>query len=464
MSSQPNSLADRDLRSVFHGQTHLSQLNEFGPMIMDHAEGIYIYDGAGKQYIEGVAGLWCTALGYGNEELAQVAYDQMKKLSYAHTFTGKGHEPSILLAEKLKEMLPIKNAKVFFGNSGSDANDTQIKLAWYYNNVTERPEKKKIISRVKGYHGITLAAGSLTGTPQSHVGFDLPLAGGRFLHTELPHFWRYGKQGESETEFATRMAESLESLIQREGADTIAAFIAEPIQGAGGVILPPKTYFEKVQRILKKHDILFIDDEVICAFGRTGNPFGADTYNLSPDSISLAKALTSAYQPLSAVVVKDEMYDAFLDASPEMGVFGHGYTYSGHPVACAVGLKTLEIYERDKLFEKAAGLAPQFQERLGRLADHPLVGESRGTGLIGAVELVSDKGSKAGFPVPGQMGAKIAKLSQEHGLIVRAIGDALAFCPPLIITSDQINEMFDKFEMAMAEGLEWASSEGMLNN
>jgi 4-aminobutyrate--pyruvate transaminase len=260
------------------------------------------------------------------------------------------------------------------------------------------------------------------------------------------------------------MAESLESLIQREGADTIAAFIAEPIQGAGGVILPPKTYFEKIQRILKKHDILFIDDEVICAFGRTGNPFGADTYNLSPDSISLAKALTSAYQPLSAVVVKDEMYDAFLDASPEMGVFGHGYTYSGHPVACAVGLKTLEIYERDKLFERAAGLAPQFQERLGRLADHPLVGESRGTGLIGAVELVSDKASKAGFPIPGQMGAKIAKLSQDHGLIVRAIGDALAFCPPLIITSDQINEMFDKFEMAMAEGLEWASSEGMLNN
>ena len=464
MSSQTNSLEDRDLRSVFHGQTHLSQLNEFGPMIMDHAEGIYIYDGAGKQYIEGVAGLWCTALGYGNEELAQVAYDQMKKLSYAHTFTGKGHEPSIFLAEKLKEMLPIKNAKVFFGNSGSDANDTQIKLAWYYNNVTERPEKKKIISRVKGYHGITLAAGSLTGTPQSHVGFDLPLAGGRFLHTDLPHFWRYGKQGESETEFATRMAESLESLIQREGADTIAAFIAEPIQGAGGVILPPKTYFEKVQRILKKHDILFIDDEVICAFGRTGNPFGADTYNLSPDSISLAKALTSAYQPLSAVVVKDEMYDAFLDASPEMGVFGHGYTYSGHPVACAVGLKTLEIYDRDKLFERAAGLAPQFQERLGRLADHPLVGESRGTGLIGAVELVSDKASKAGFPVPGQMGAKIAKLSQDHGLIVRAIGDALAFCPPLIITSDQINEMFDKFEMAMAEGLKWASSEGMLNN
>jgi 4-aminobutyrate---pyruvate transaminase len=459
-----SSLADRDLQSVFHGQTHLGQLQETGPMIMDHAEGIYIYDDAGKQYIEGVAGLWCTALGYGNEELAQVAYEQIKKLSYSHTFTGKGHEPSILLAEKLKEMLPIKNAKVFFGNSGSDANDTQIKLAWYYNNVTERPEKKKIISRIKGYHGITLAAGSLTGTPQSHVGFDLPLASGRFLHTDLPHFWRYGQDGESEEEFATRMAVSLERLIQSEGADTIAAFIAEPIMGAGGVILPPDTYFDKVQLILKKHDILFIDDEVICGFGRTGQPFGADTYNLAPDSISLAKALTSAYQPLSAVVVKDEMYDAFLDAAPEMGAFGHGYTYSGHPVACAVGLKTLEIYERDQLFEKAAALAPQFQGRLGRFADHPLVGESRGTGLIGAVELVADKKRKSGFPVPGQMGAKVAKLAQEQGLIVRAIGDALAFCPPLIITSDQINEMFDKFEIAMAEGLEWASSEGFLVN
>jgi len=459
---EPGTIAARDLDAVLHPQTHLGQHQQTGPMMLKRAEGVYMYDDQGKQYLEGLAGLWCTALGYGNEELAQAAYDQMKELSYAQLFASKSHEVGIRLAEKLKDMVPLHKSKVFFGNSGSDANDTQVKLVWYYNNVVGRPEKKKIIGRHKGYHGITLAAGSLTGLAPSHKGFDLPLAGGRFLHTDLPHHWRCAEPGESEEAFATRLADNLDALIRREGPETVAAFIAEPVMGAGGVIVPPATYFEKVQEVLARHEVLFIDDEVICGFGRTGQPFGADTYGIRADSISLAKALTSAYQPLSAVVIKDDIYQAFVDAAPEMGMFGHGFTYSGHPVACAVGLKVLEIYERDKLFEHAAALAPQFQERLQRFRDHPLVGEVRGVGLIGAVELVADKQSKAAFDPPGRVGAEVLKHCHANGLICRAIGDVMAFCPPLVITSTQVDELFDKFERAMAAALEWANGEGLL--
>ncbi len=462
MTIQSGSMAARDLDSMLHPQTHLAQHSRKGPMMLKRAEGVYMYDDQGKQYLEGLAGLWCTALGYGNEELARAAYDQMKELSYAQLFASKSHEVGILLAEKLKAMVPLSHSKVFFGNSGSDANDTQIKLVWYYNNVLGRPNKKKIIGRVKGYHGITLASGSLTGLAVSHKGFDLPLAGGRFLHTDLPHYWRCAEAGESEESFASRLASNLEALILKEGPETVAAFIAEPIMGAGGVVLPPRTYFEKVQAILKKYDVLFIDDEVITGFGRTGKAFGADTYHLQPDTISLAKALTSAYQPLSAVVIKDDIFQAFVDAADEWGMFGHGFTYSGHPVACAVALKTLEIYERDRLFEHAAKLAPQFQERLARYRDHPLVGEVRGVGLIGAIELVANRTTKAAFEPAGKVGAECLNHCHENGLICRAIGDVMAFCPPLIITSAQVDELFDKFDRAMAATLAWANGEGLL--
>ena len=462
MTVQPGSMAARDLDSVLHPQTHLALHHKIGPMMLQRAEGVYMYDDQGRQYIEGLAGLWCTALGYGNEELAQAAYDQIKVLSYAQLFAGKSHDPGVLLAEKLKQMVPLHDSKVFFGNSGSDANDTQIKLLWYYNNVCERPQKKKIIGRVNGYHGITLGAGSLTGLPPSHAGFDLPLEGGRFLHTDMPHYWRFGEAGESEIDFATRMANNLEQLILKQGPETVAAFIAEPVMGAGGVIAPPQTYFEKVQAILEKYDIMFIDDEVICGFGRTGRPFGADTYDLRPDSISLAKALTSAYQPLSAVMIKNEVYQAMVDAADDMGLFGHGYTYSGHPVACAVGLKTLEIYERDRIFEHAAALSPQFQERVQRFADHPLVGQARGVGMMGAIELVADKVTKASFDPPGKVGVECLRHCQANGLIARAIGDVMAFCPPLIVTSEQVDEIFGKFEHAMEATLQWANSEGLL--
>ncbi|MGD8832841.1 MAG: aminotransferase class III-fold pyridoxal phosphate-dependent enzyme, partial [Pseudomonadales bacterium] len=307
----PESIEARDLKHLLHPTTNLRQHEHVGPRVHERAEGVYLWDNQGKQYLEGMAGLWCTALGYGEPELARVAEEQMKKLCYSQLFAGKTNEPSVLLAEKLKAMAPMDAGRVFFGLSGSDANDTQVKLMWYYNNCVGRPEKKKIISRMKGYHGVTVAAGSLTGLPPYHKYFDLPIAG--ILHTDCPHYYRGREGGESEAAFVDRIVGNLEELIRREGGDTIAAFIAEPIMGAGGVIVPPPGYYQKVQALLAEHDILFIDDEVICGFGRTGRPFGAQTFDIRPDTMSVAKAVSSAYLPLSAVLLPERMYDAFVD-------------------------------------------------------------------------------------------------------------------------------------------------------
>jgi 4-aminobutyrate---pyruvate transaminase len=447
------SLEARDLAHVFHPTTNLKLHHQVGPKIHDHAQGVYLWDNHGKQYIEGMAGLWCTALGYGEEELVRVATEQMRKLSYSQLFGSKSNEPSILLAEKLKQMVPFDAGRVFFGLSGSDANDTQVKLMWYYNNVVGRPEKKKIISRRRGYHGVTVAAGSLTGLPAFHGNFDLPIQG--VLHTDCPHYYREAQEGESEAAFLDRIVANLEALIEREGADTIAAFIAEPVMGAGGVIVPPAGYFERVQAVLRKHDILLIDDEVICGFGRTGQPFGAQTMGMVPDTMSLAKAVSSAYLPISAVLIPEWMYEPMIEASASMGTFGHGFTYSGHPVCAAVALRTVELMEERALFEHAARVGEVFQGRLCALADHPLVGEARGVGLIGAVELVADKASKAAFKPAQGVGAYAMGRCEHNGLISRALGDTLALCPPLIISEAQVHEIFDKLTIALDETREW---------
>ena len=447
------SLEDKDLRHLLHPTTNLKLHHQVGPVIHDRAEGVYMWDTRGNQYIEGMSGLWCTALGYGEEELVRVAAEHMRKLSYSQLFGSKSNEPSILLAEKLKQMAPFDAGRVFFGSSGSDANDTQIKLMWYYNNVVGRPEKKKIISRKKGYHGVTVAAGSLTGLPAFHAHFDLPLD--RVLHTDCPFYYREAEEGESEADFVDRIVGNLEALIEREGAETIAAFIAEPIMGAGGVIVPPDGYFDKVQALLKKHDILFIDDEVICGFGRTGQPFGAQTMNLAPDTMSVAKAVSSAYLPLSAVLIPEWMYEPMIEPSGQVGNFGHGFTYSGHPVCAAVALRALELMEERDLFAHAARVGEEFQARLHALADHPLVGNTRGRGLIGAVELVADKASKQPFEPSQAVGYNAMRFCEENGLIVRALGDSLALCPPLIITSDQVDEVFTKMTRALDQTQAW---------
>ncbi|MGF1649832.1 MAG: aminotransferase [Hyphomicrobiaceae bacterium] len=446
--------AVRDIETLLHPTTNLNVHREKGPLVLERGAGVYVYDVQGRRYLEGLAGLWCTGLGYGHPELVETARKQMEQLSFTHLFGGRSREPAIELAERLKALSPAPTSKVFFTSSGSEANDTQIKLTWYLANARGDVQRKKIISRMRGYHGVTIGSGSLTGLPTFHADFDLPMS--RVLHTDCPHYWRNAEAGESEEEFSTRMAERLEAMILREGPETVAAFIAEPLQGAGGVILPPKSYFQKVQKVLDRYGIRFIVDEVICGFGRTGNWFGSQTYGLKPDTISVAKAITSAYVPLGAVTVSEEDYELMLEASRKNGMFAHGFTYTGHPLACAVANKTLEIYERDRIVEHVRRVAPIFQTRLQALASHPLVGEARGIGLIGGLELVADKETKASFPAAKAVGAKVVALAEEQSLICRAVGgDTVAMCPPLIITGAQINEAFDALGAALDKTLDW---------
>jgi 4-aminobutyrate--pyruvate transaminase len=456
-----SNLAVRDIETLVHPYTNLAGMRESGPLVIERGKGVFIYDVNGKAYLEGMAGLWCTALGYDNAELADAAAHQLRKLPFAHLFSAKSHDPAIELAEKLKEMAPAPTSKVLFCNSGSEANDTQIKLVWYMNNALGRPRKKKIISRQRAYHGVTVASASLTGLPVNQRDFDLPIAG--ILHAGCPHHYRFAEQGESEEDFATRLAHELEAMIAREGPETVAAFIAEPVMGAGGVLVPPRTYFEKIAAVCRRHDVYMIDDEVICGFGRLGTAFGCQALGFRPDSISVAKALTSGYVPMSALTVPEPMYQALLDESRKIGLFGHGFTYTGHPVAAAVALKALEIYARERLFDQAAQKAPHFQARLSALGDHPLVGEARGLGLIGAVELVADKASKRSFNAKTGVAPRAVRFAQEEGLMVRSlIGDAISLCPPLIITREEIDELFARLTRALDRTLDWALGEGLI--
>ena len=454
----PESIEAKDLRHLLHPTTNLADHHARGPAVHDRAEGVYLWDNRGRQYLEGMAGLWCTALGYAEPELARVAEEQMRRLAYSQLFAGKTNEPSVLLAEKLKSMMPFDAGRVLFGLSGSDANDTQVKLMWYYHNLVGKPEKKKIVSRLGGYHGVTVASGSLTGLPPFHKHFDLPIP--NILHTANPLYYRQAREGESEDDFTTRLANELEDLILAEGPETVAAFIAEPIMGAGGVIVPPDGYYAKIQAVLSKHGVHFIDDEVICGFGRTGRPFGAQTMGIAPTTMSVAKALSSAYLPISAVIVPEWMYEAFVAASAEVGNFAHGFTYSGHPVCAAVALRTLELMEEREVFGHAARVGEVFQARLASLEDHPLSGNARGRGLIGGLELVADKATKRAFDPSLQVGAYCMERAQEHGLIVRCLGDTIALCPPLVISDAQVDELFGKLEKALDDTLAYVQREG----
>ena len=456
---RPNSIEARDIATILHPYTNLKAHESEGPLVVTRGEGVRVWDHEDKEYIEGMAGLWCTALGFGEERLVEAAAAEMRKLPFYHHFTHKSHDIGIDLAERLLGMAPVPMSKAFFANSGSEANDTAVKLVWYLSNAVDKRGKKKIISRVKAYHGVTVASASLTGLPKNHEDFDLPIAG--ILHTDCPHYYRFGEAGESEEDFASRCAESLRAMIEDEGPETVAAFIAEPIMGAGGVILPPKTYFQKVQAILKEYEILFIVDEVITGFGRTGNMWGSQTFDLQPDIITMAKALTSAYLPMSAVLVSDPVYRTLVEESAKVGTFAHGFTYSGHPVPSAVALETLKIYEERDIVAQVRKVMGRFQARLKAFGQEDFVGETRGTGLIGAVELVKDKKTKESFAPPGKVGAQCAKFAQGHGLITRAIGDSMAFSPPLVISEDEIDEMFERFAKALKDTADWIAREGL---
>ena len=436
-----------DIAHLLHPYTNLPAHAESGPLVVVRGENVRVFDESGKDYIEGLAGLWCTSLGWGEERLVQAAADQMRQLPFYHLFGSKAHQPAVMLAEALAAMVPVEDGRVFFANSGSEANDTAVKLIWYINNALGRPAKKKIIARDRAYHGVTIATASLTGLPVNHRSFDLPMDG--VLRVGCPHYWRNGLPNESEEQFCQRLARELDDLIVAEGADTIAAFFAEPVQGAGGVVVPPTQYFKHIQPVLRKHDILLVADEVITGFGRTGNMFGCQTFDIQPDMMVMAKGLSSGYLPISALVVRGDLYRIISAESGRIGTLGHGFTYGGHPVAAAVALETLKIYHERDIVGHVRRIAPEFQAALLALADHPLVGQARGVGLIGALELVADKADKTPFDPALTVGAKAAKAAQDNGVILRAMGDTVAFAPPLIIEPADIRLMFDRVRTAL---------------
>ena len=453
--------ARRDLSFHLHPATNLRTVQKEGPLVITRGEGVYVFDDEGRRYLEGMAGLWCASLGFSERRLADAAYRQMCELPFYHSFGGKVPAIATELAERLVRMAPAGMSKALFANSGSEANDTAIKLAWYVNNAQGRPEKKKIISRQRAYHGVTVATASLTGLAFAHTDFDLPIA--RILHTDCPYFYRGAQPGESEEAFAERIAGNLEQLILREGPDTVAAFFAEPVMGAGGVITPPATYFDRIQPILKKYDILFVVDEVICGFGRTGNMFGSQTYDLQPDIMTLAKALSSGYLPISANLIGSRLYEILLAQSDKLGIFGHGYTYSSHPVPAAVALETLKIYDERDIVGAVRRVGPRMQAGIRSHAGHPLVGDARGVGLIGAIELVRDKATKQSFDPKAGVAAFLVRRAQEHGAILRNMpGDIVAFSPPLIISETEIDEMMACFGKALDDTWAMVREKGLV--
>ena len=452
MTLTPTALADT--RYHLHPYTQPRQLEREGPLVITRGEGVHVYGEDGKKYLEAMAGLWCASLGFSEKRLVEAATRQMNTLPYYHAFSGKVPGPVAELVEKLMAWAPVPMARMLFANSGSESNDTAFKLVRMYSNARGLPRKKKILARVKGYHGVTVAAASMSGLPIMHTQFDLPIDG--VVRVGCPHPYQFAKDGESPEAFAARLADELEQTILKEGPETVAAFIAEPVQGAGGVIVPPPGYFERVQAILAKHDVLFIADEVITGFGRLGTNFGTQYYGLKPDLITVAKMMTSAYVPMSALYINDKVYQVIADAAATIGTFGHGYTYSGHPLACAVALETLKIYESDRVVEHVQKVAPRLQAGLRKYVGHPIVGDVRGIGLIGAIELAADPKARKPFDAARGVGAYLAKAAQNHGLIVRVMaGDIVAFSPPLVITETEIDELLAKLDLAMADTVRW---------
>ncbi len=445
-----NSLRDKDLAFALHPYTNLRLHERKGPLVMVRGQGVEVFDEQGKDYIDAMAGLWCASLGFSEPRLADAARRQMERLGFYHMFSHKAHAPAIELSARLIGMAPVPMSKVFFANSGSEAIDTAIKLVWYFNNALGRPAKKKIIARQRAYHGVTLAAASLTGLAANHRDFDLPLD--RFLHTDCPHAYHEMLPGEDEEGYSSRLAANLEALILHEGPDTVAAFFAEPVMGAGGVIVPPAGYFPKVQAVCQKYDVLTLADEVICGFFRTGQTWGCQTFDYAPDMLTCAKALSSGYLPISALLINDRIYQAVADNSAKIGTFGHGYTYSAHPVAAAVALETLDIYAERDILGHVRRVAPAMQRHLAGFADHPLVGEVRGVGMIGALELVADKATRRNFPPGEGVAPKVVEAMERHGVIGRAMAnDSLAFSPPLIIGETELAELFGRTRRALDE-------------
>jgi L-2,4-diaminobutyrate transaminase len=454
-------LADIDKRNLFHPFTALASHERAGPTaVIVKGKGVWLEDDSGRRYIDAMAGLWCVNAGYGRQEIATALHEQAVALSFCHSFSGLSSDKPILLAQRLIEMAPVPMARVFFGNSGSDANDTQVKLVWYYQNVRGKPLKKKIIARQRGYHGVTIMSGGLTGLPGVHAGFDLPLP---FVkHTTAPRALWEGA-GLSDAQFVARLVDDLETLIAEEGADTIGAMILEPVMGAGGVIVPPAGYYPAIQEVLEHHDILLIADEVISGFGRLGKPFGTQVFGMKPDLITLAKGVTSAYAPLSACLVSEPVWQTLLEGEKRFGVFGHGYTYSAHPGPAAAALANLDLVERDGLVAQAEARGRYMRRALREAFDsHPLVGEVRGMGLMAAVEFVAHRDPVKAFDPAFKVAARVVKAAFTRGVIGRALpnADTIAFSPPFVISNEEINVMVQVFREAADEVLGELKREG----
>ncbi|PLP59322.1 aspartate aminotransferase family protein [Mesorhizobium loti] len=445
--------ARADAEFHLHPYSNPRQVESQGPMVIVRGEGVRVFDEHGKGYIEGMAGLWCASLGFSEDRLVEAAHRQMQTLPWYHSFAGRVPDVVAQLAAELMDWAPVPMSKVLFANSGSESNDAAWKIVHYINNVRGRPEKKKFIARDRAYHGTTAVASALSGIGAGKAVFDLPIGG--VIRVSCPHYYQYAAPGESEAAYCDRLVAEVEEAIEREGAETIAAFIAEPVTGGGGVVIPPPGYYPRIQEILRRNDILFIADEVISGFGRLGEPFGTQVFGLKPDIITVAKMLSAAYAPISALYLSEAIVETLKEGADRVGTFGHGYTYSGHPVSAAVALETLRIYREDKIIDRARQAGSRLQAGLRRFADHPLVGDVRGIGLIGAIELAEDPVTRTPFAPERAVYAHVLARAQAHGLILRGIpGDIIAFSPPLIISDAEVDEMLAIVGVALDETLD----------
>ena len=442
----PNSWDARAEASSFYGFTDLPTVHDRGMIVFTHGKGPYVYDIEGREYLDSNSGLWNMVAGFDHPGLIKTAQDQYAKFPGYHAFFGRMSDQTVMLSEKLVEVSPFESAKVFYTNSGSEANDTMVKMLWFLSRAEGKPERRKILTRVNGYHGVTAVSASMTGKAYNSV-FGLPLEG--FIHLSCPHYWRFGQEGESEAQFTARMAAELEATILAEGPDTIAGFFAEPVMGAGGVIPPSAGYFQAVQPILKKYGIPLIADEVITGFGRTGNTWGCQTYDFMPDAIISSKNLTAGFFPMGAVILGPDLADRLQAAAEEIEEFPHGFTASGHPVGCAIALKAIDVVMNEGLAENVRTLTPLFEEGMARLAENPNIGEWRGKGLMGALEAVADKETKRPFDGSLSVSERIANACTDQGLICRPLGQAVVLCPPFIFTPAHMDEMFGKLEKAL---------------
>ena len=443
----PDSWAARASATAAFGFTDLPTVARRGATVLTHGEGPYVFDTDGRRYLDANSGLWNMVAGFSHEGLAEAARAQYDRLPGYHAFFGRLSDRTVELSERLVALSPWDRGRVFYTNSGSEANDTLVKMLWFLAGAEGRPERRTILTRWGGYHGVTVASASMTGKPYN-ASFGLPLPG--FVHLTCPHHWREGRTGETEAAFTARLAAELEETIAREGPETIAAFVAEPVLGAGGVIPPPEGYFEAVAEVLRRHAIPLVADEVICGFGRTGEVWGHERYGFVPDAIVASKALTAGYFPMGAVMLGPDLADRLQAASEAAEEFPHGFTASGHPVGCAVALRAIDAILNEGLLENVRRLAPRFRAGLDRLAEaHPNVGEARGVGLMGALEAVRDRATRAPFEPGLSVGERIANACADRGLICRPLGPAIVLCPPFILSEAEMDAMFDALDDAL---------------